>query len=51
MDLNLLGALVALLVWVVVTFVFPLGPAGAILHLLLGVAGVLAVRWWALRNT
>ncbi|MBK8005511.1 MAG: hypothetical protein IPK12_16710 [Gemmatimonadetes bacterium] len=51
MDLNLIGAIVALLAWVAVTFLFPLGPAGAPLHLLLGVAGVLFVRWWALRKS
>lgn len=50
MDLNLIGALLALAAWVVVTFVFPLGPAGTVLHLLLGLAGVLLVRWWALRK-
>lgn len=50
MSPSLIGAVVALLAWVLVTFVFPLGPAGAVLHLLLGVAGVLFVRWWALRD-
>lgn len=50
MSPSLIGAVVALLAWVVVTFVRPLGPAGAILHILLGVAGVLFVRWWALRE-
>ncbi len=50
MSPTLLGAVLALLVWIVVTFVMPLGPAGAGLHLLLGVAGVLFVRWWALRR-
>lgn len=51
MSPSLLGAIVALLAWIVVTFFMPLGPAGAVLHLLLGVAGVLFVRWWALRRT
>lgn len=50
MSPTLLGALAALLLWIVVTFVMPLGPAGASLHLLLGLAGVLFVRWWALRR-
>ncbi len=50
MSLTLLGAVLALLLWILVTFVMPLGPAGASLHLLLGVAGVLFVRWWALRR-
>lgn len=49
MSLPLLGAIVALLVWIVLVFVYPLGPAGAAVHLLLGVAGTLFVRWWALR--
>jgi len=49
MPLELIGAIAALIVWIVFTFVFPLGPGGAVLHLLLGVAGVLFVRWWALR--
>jgi hypothetical protein len=48
---TLLGAVLALLLWIVVTFVMPLGPAGASLHLLLGLAGVLFVRWWALRRS
>lgn len=50
MPLPLLGALLALVIWVIVTFVFPLGPAGTAAHLLLGVAGALLVRWWALRE-
>ncbi len=49
MPLPLLGAIVSLLLWLVLVFVYPLGPAGAIVHLLLGVAGALLVRWWALR--
>jgi hypothetical protein len=47
---NLLGALGALAVWIGVTFLFPLGPAGSVLHLLLGVSAVLFVRWYALRH-
>jgi hypothetical protein len=50
MPLPLLGAIVALLTWILLVFVFPLGPAGAVVHLLLGVAGALFVRWWALRS-
>lgn len=49
MPLPLLGAIVALVLWIVLVFIFPLGPAGAIVHLLLGVAGALFVRWWALK--
>lgn len=47
-PMTLIAALVCLVVWILFTFVFPLGPAGAPLHLLLGAAGVLLVRWWAL---
>jgi hypothetical protein len=50
MPLLLLGALAALTVWIILTFIFPLGPAGSVAHLLLGLAAVLFVRWWALRN-
>lgn len=50
MSLTLLGAVAALLAWIAVTFLMPLGPAGAVLHLLLGLSGVLFVRWWALRR-
>jgi hypothetical protein len=46
-----LGAIAALIVWVLFTFVMPLGPAGSAVHLLLGVAGVLLVRWIALRDS
>ena len=45
---DLLLALVCLLLWVIFTFLRPLG-VGAI-HLLLGVAATLLVRWWALRG-
>lgn len=50
MPMLLVGAIASLVVWTIFTFIFPLGPAGAAVHLLLGVAGVLFVRWWALRN-
>jgi hypothetical protein len=43
-------AALAALAWIVLTFIVPLGPAGSVAHLLLGVAAVLFVRWWALRN-
>lgn len=49
MPLPLLGAIVALVLWIVLVFAFPLGPAGSVVHLLLGLAGALFVRWWALR--
>jgi hypothetical protein len=51
MPLTLLGAVAALIVWIVFTFVLPLGPAGSAMHLMLGVAGVLFVRWVALRES
>ncbi len=48
MTVSLLVALVALGAWVVVVFVRPIGLGVA--HLLLGLAAVLFIRWWALRN-
>lgn len=51
MALPLAGAIGALLVWILFTFLFPLGPAGAAVHLLLGLSGALFVRWWALRGS
>ena len=50
MPMLLVGAIASLVLWVVFTFILPLGPAGSAVHLLLGVAGVLLVRWWALKN-
>lgn len=50
MPMLLVGAIASLVVWIIFAFIYPLGPAGAAVHLLLGVAGVLLVRWWALRN-
>ena len=50
MSLTLVAAVAALLVWVVLTFVVPLGPAGTVAHLLLGLSAVLVVGWWALRK-
>jgi len=49
MTLALIAAIASLVVWVVLTFLFPLGPSGTAAHLLLGVAAVLLVRWYALR--
>ncbi len=48
--LMLLGAIAALILWIVFVFIIPLGPGGALVHLLLGVAGVLFVRWYALKH-
>lgn len=50
MPMLLIGAIVSLILWIVFAFIIPLGPAGAAVHLLLGLAGVLFVRWWALKN-
>ena len=43
----LIGAIVALVLWFVFTFVAPLGLG--IIHLLLALGVVLLIRWWALR--
>jgi hypothetical protein len=45
---TLLAALVCLALWVVVTFLRPVGLG--IVHLLLGAGAVLLVRWWAMRQ-
>lgn len=49
MPLLPLAAAAALVLWIVLTFLFPVGPAGTALHLLLGLSAALFVRWWALR--
>lgn len=51
MRKELPAAIAALILWVVFVFVLPLGPGGAAIHLLLGLAGVLFVRWIALRDS
>lgn len=50
MSLLLLGSILSLVVWLAFTVFVPLGPGGTAIHLLLGLAGVLFVRWWALRT-
>ncbi len=50
MSKLLIGAIVSLIVWVFFAFIQPLGPAGGAIHLLLGLAGVLFIRWYALKN-
>ena len=47
MSLTLIAGLASLLLWIVFTFLLPLG-VGAV-HLLLGLGTTLLVRWWALR--
>ena len=44
---TLAGAIIALIVWFVGTFVVPVGLG--IIHVLLAVGMVLLIRWWALR--
>jgi hypothetical protein len=46
--LMLIVAVISLTLWVILTFVTPLG-VGAV-HLLLGLGAILLVRWWALRS-
>jgi hypothetical protein len=47
MNATLAIATVCLVAWIILGFVIPVG-IGAV-HLLLAVAAVLLVRWWALR--
>ncbi|MEZ4586017.1 MAG: hypothetical protein R2909_06415 [Gemmatimonadales bacterium] len=48
--LDLLGAIIALVVWFATTFApFPLGLG--ITHVLLAAGVVLLIRWWALRDS
>lgn len=48
--LSLIGAIASLLLWIAFGLLFPLGPAGASIHMLLGLSGALLVRWWALKE-
>ena len=47
MALNLIGAILALVLWFILTFV--VSPALGIVHFLLGAGVILLIRWWALR--
>lgn len=47
MSLDLVGAVVALVAWVVLTFIIP--PGLWIVHVLLAAGVILLIRWWALR--
>jgi len=47
MNATLAIATVCLAAWIVLGFVVPVGIAAV--HLLLALAAVLLVRWWALR--
>ena len=48
MNLNLVSALFALALWVIFTFIRPIGLG--VVHLLLGAGAVLWVMWWATRE-
>jgi len=48
MSWSLLGALVALALWVLGTFIVPVGLG--LVHVLLAIGVVLLVRWWALKS-
>lgn len=47
MSLTLIGAILALAIWLLTTFVVPVGIG--LVHALLAIGVVLLVRWWALR--
>ena len=49
MNLTLVGAIVALVAWILTTFMVPVGLG--IVHLLLAAGVLLLIRWWALRPT
>jgi len=48
MTLTLIGAIVSLAAWFILTFVIATGLG--IVHLLLALGVVLWIRWWALRQ-
>lgn len=47
--LSLLLGVVSFLLWVLIVYVRPIGLG--IAHVLLGLSGVLIIRWWALRSS
>ena len=47
--LSLLLGVVSFLLWVLIVYVRPIGLG--IAHVLLGLSGVLIIRWWATRDT
>ena len=46
--LSLLLGVASFLLWVLIVYVRPIGLG--IAHVLLGLSGVLIIRWWALRE-
>ncbi len=46
--MNLVGAMIALVLWLVGTFLVPVGLG--LIHILLALGVVLLIRWWALRH-
>jgi hypothetical protein len=48
MNLTLAGAILALALWILTTFLIPVGLG--IVHLLFAAGVVLLIRWWALRD-
>jgi hypothetical protein len=49
MPWSLLAALLCLAVWVVTTFITPLGIG--FVHVFLAAGVILLIRWWALRDS
>jgi len=47
-TVSLIIALISLTIWVILTFIAPLGVG--VVHVLLGLGVTLLVRWWALRE-
>jgi hypothetical protein len=48
MTLTLAAALACLVIWIALTFVVPVGLG--VVHVLLGAAVVLFIRWWAAKS-
>ena len=47
-TITLIVALITLVLWIIFTFILPVGVAA--IHLLLAASTTLLVRWWALRG-
>lgn len=48
MSIKLPAAILSLLLWILLTFVVPVGLG--VVHLLLGAGVLLMIRWWGERN-